>query len=130
MVVYVDIIWCTGKINNWLRKDVHFFNGLLKVSCPLVFIPIWHYALLAVMYIVFSSALSSPALFTFTFYSCGIWLLLQFSWVMNQLSGDKCISCYVEVMSFSDYSICNRNQQVFFSRNLPVYKGWRQASLL
>jgi len=44
----------------------------------------------------------------------------QFSLIENHLSGDKCISYYVEVHSFSYYSVCNRKKQVFFRRNLPV----------
>jgi hypothetical protein len=40
--------------------------------------------------------------------------------MINPLSGDKCVSCYVEVLLFSDYSVCNRNKQVFFRRNLSV----------
>jgi hypothetical protein len=43
--------------------------------------------------------------------------------MINHLSGDKCMSCYVEVLSFSDYPICNTNKQGFFRRNLPVCRA-------
>lgn len=66
MVVYVGIVWCIVKINNWLRKDVHF-NGLLKVSCPIMFIPIWHLIswLLCTLSLVvlYPVQLCSPSLF-------------------------------------------------------------------
>ena len=92
----MDIIWCTGKINYWLRKGVCFFNSLLKVSCPWVFIPICHcdllFLLLIKRYNLYKALACSTAFFQLSLFCAIFFQLCTFLFLISsKTSFSQCV---------------------------------------